>query len=70
MQITKSMGVEDISYMEEKLKEMGREISSLRDRKAIMKNQLEIENAWLKGHMQERENQLAYMAHISLEEIQ
>jgi len=42
-------GGEDIGHMEEKLKEMGKEISSLRDREAIMKNQLETENAWLRG---------------------
>jgi len=34
-----------------------------------MKNQLETENAWLKGQLQERENQLACMASLSLEEI-
>lgn len=49
MQITKSKGVEDIEHMEEKLKEMGRELSGLRDIEAIMRNQLETENAWLKG---------------------
>ena len=40
-------GVEDIGNMEEKLKEMGRELSGLRDREAIMRNQLETKNAWL-----------------------
>jgi len=30
--------------MEEKLKEMGRELSGLRDREVIMRNKLEIEN--------------------------
>lgn len=69
MQITKSKGVEDIGHMEEKLKEMCRELSSLRDREAITKNQLEIENAWLRGQLQERENQLACMASLSLEAI-
>ena len=49
MQIAKSNGVEDIGHMEEKLKEMGRDISGLRDREAIMRNQLETENAWLRG---------------------
>jgi len=42
----------------------------LRDREAIMKAQLEEKNAWLKGHLQERENQLASMASLSLETIQ
>ena len=49
MQIAKSKGVEDIGHVEEKLKKMGRKLSRLRDREAIMRNQLEIENAWLKG---------------------
>jgi len=61
--------VEDIGHMEKKLKEMGGEISSSRDREAIMKNQLETENAWLRGQLQERENQLACMASLALEEI-
>ena len=49
---------------------MGRELSSLRDKDDIMKNQLETENAWLRGQLQERENQLACMASLSLEAIQ
>jgi len=69
MQIPKSKGVEDIEHMEEKLKEMGRELSGLRDREAIMRNQLETKNAWLWGELQERENQLACMASLSLEAI-
>ena len=69
MQIAKSKGVEDIGHMEEKLKEMGRELSRLRDREAIMRNQLETKNAWLRGQLQENENQLAYMASLSLEAI-
>ena len=51
MHITKSKGVEDIGHMEEKLKEMGKELSGLRGREAIMRNQLEIENAWLRGQL-------------------
>jgi len=70
MNIAKSKGVEDTGHMEEKLKEMGRELISLRDREAIMKTQLEAENAWLKGQLQERENQLASMSSLSLEAIQ
>ena len=70
MKIAKYKGVEDIGHMEEKLKEMGRELSSLRDKEAIMKNQLEIENSWLRGQLEERENQLACMANLSLEAIQ
>ena len=61
--------MEDIGHMEEKLKEMGRELTGLRDREAIMRNQPKTENAWLRGQLQERENQLACMASLSLEAI-
>ena len=70
MQISRSKGVEDIGHMEQKLKEMGKELSSLRDREAIMKAQLEAENAWLKWQQQEKENQLETMVNLSLEAIQ
>jgi len=40
------------------------------DREAIMRDQLERENAWLRGQLQEKENQLACMASLSLEAIQ
>lgn len=69
MQISKSKGVEGIGHMEEKLKDLGRELSSPRDRKAIMKTQLETKNAWSKGQLQEKENQLATMASLYLEVI-
>ena len=69
MQIAKSKGLEDIGHMEEKLKEMDRELSGLRDRETIRRNQRETENAWLRGQLQERENQLACMASLSLEAI-
>jgi len=49
---------------------MGKELSDLRYKEAIMRDQLERENAWLRGQVQERENQLAYMASLSLEAIQ
>lgn len=70
MHTAKSKEVEDIANMEKKLKEMGRDLSILRVKEAIMKNQLERGNAWLRGQLQKRENQLACMASISLEEIQ
>ena len=54
MQIAKSKGVEDIGHMEEKLNKMGKELSGLREREAIMRDQLESENAWLRGQLQER----------------
>jgi len=62
--------MEDIGHMEEKLKEMGKEVSGLRDKEEIMGSQLGRENAWLRGQLQERENQLACMASLSLEVIQ
>jgi len=49
VQISKTKGVKDIGHMEEKLREICRELSTLRDREVIMKNQLEAENEWLKG---------------------
>jgi len=48
--------VEDVSHMEEKLQDMGREPSSIRDREAMMKSQLEAENTWLRRQIQERES--------------
>jgi len=69
MQISKSKGVEDVGHMEEKLKEMGREPRNIRDREAIMKAQLEAKNAWIRGHLQERESQLAAISSLSLEAI-
>lgn len=38
MQIAKSKGVLDIGHMDEKLQEMSRELSSIRDREAMMKS--------------------------------
>ena len=40
MQIAKSKGVEDIGHMEDKFKEMGRELSALRDREAVTRSHL------------------------------
>jgi len=44
MQIVKSKGVEDIGQMEDKLMEMDKELSALRDREAITRSHLENEN--------------------------
>lgn len=41
MQINKSKGVEDIGHMENKLREIGRELSAIRHREAITGSQLE-----------------------------
>lgn len=48
MQIAKSKGVEDIGHMENKLKEMGKELSALRDTEAITRSHLENENEILR----------------------
>jgi len=41
MRISKSKGMEDVGHIKERLKEMGKELSSIRDREEIMKSQLE-----------------------------
>lgn len=48
MQITKSKVVEDISNMENQLREMGRELSAVRHREAITRTHIQIENELLK----------------------
>ena len=48
MQIDKSKGVEDFVHMENKLREMGRELCALRDREAITRSHLENENELLR----------------------
>jgi len=54
MQISKSKGVEDIGHMEEKVKEMGRELSNITNKEETIKAWLEVENAWIMGQLQER----------------
>ena len=49
MQIAKSKGVEDICHMEEKLKEMGRELSALRDREALQEATLRMRMSYKGG---------------------
>ena len=70
MKIAKSKGVEDVGHMENKLREMGRELSALRDREAITRSHLENENELLRRQLEEKENQLAYMASLSMEALQ
>ena len=70
MKIAKSRGVDDVGHMEEKLQEMGRELSRIRDRETMMKSQLQAENTWLRKQLQEKEGQLATMASLSMEAIQ
>lgn len=51
MQIAKSRGVEDLDHIEDQLQETGRELSSVREREAIMKTQLEAKNTWLRKYL-------------------
>ena len=51
MQIAKSKGVEDIGHMEDKLREMGRELSALRDTESIIGSHLENENEILRRQL-------------------
>ena len=48
MQIAKSKGVEDVGHMENKLREMGRELRVVRHREAIARGQLQTENEFLR----------------------
>ena len=48
--------------MENKLREMGKELSAMRHREAITRSQLETENEFLRRQLQEKETQLACMA--------
>ena len=70
MHTAKSKGVEDIGHMENKIREMGGELSAVRHRESITRTHLEIENALLRRQLQERETQLACMASWSMEALQ
>lgn len=67
MKTAKSKNVEDVGYMEEKLLEMGKVLSRIRDRERVMKSQLEVENTWLRRRVHEKESQLATMASLFME---
>jgi len=69
MQIAKSKGVEDIGHMENKLREMGKELSTIRHREAIRRSHLEEENEMLRKQLQEKDTQLACMANWSMEAL-
>jgi len=56
--------------MEDKLKEMGRELSDIRDREAITRIHLENVNELLRRQLQEKEIHLAYMDSVSIEALQ
>ena len=70
MQISKSKNVEDVGHMEEKLLEMGRELSRIRDMERVMKSQLGAENKWMRRQIQEKESQLAIMESLYMEALQ
>ena len=55
MQIAKSKGIEEVGHMENKLKEMDREMSDVRHRKAITRSHLETESELLRRQLQEKE---------------
>ena len=59
MKIAKSKGVEDIGHMENKLREMGRDLSALRDREVITRSHLENENEILRRQLHKKETHLA-----------
>lgn len=58
MQIAKSKGVEDIGHMERKLREMGRELATVKHTEAIKIYHLEVENEMLIKQLQERGTQI------------
>lgn len=70
MKIAKSKGVEDVGHMENKLREMGRELSDVRHREAMARSQLQTENELLRRQLKEKETQLACMASWSMEALQ
>jgi len=70
MQIAKTKGVEDIGHMDNKIREMGRELSDVRHREAIIICHLETESELLRRQLREKETQLACMASWSMEALQ
>jgi len=55
--------------MEENVLEMGEELSELRERETTMREQLHVENRWLRENMQEKEAQLDTMESLSMEAL-
>ena len=58
-----------MGLMEEKVLEMGKELSELRERETIMKENIQVENRWLREKVQEKGTQLATMASLSMEAL-
>lgn len=68
MKIAKSKKLEDMGLMEEKEKQMGKELDDLRLKESIMKEKLQLENKKFK-EPKEKEAQLAIMVSLSPEAI-
>ena len=58
-----------MGLMEENVLEMGEELSELRERETTMREQLHVENRWLRENMQEKEAQLDTMESLSMEAL-
>lgn len=56
--------------MENKVKEMGRELSVIRHRETITRSHLETKNELLRRQLQDKETQLACMVNLSMEALQ
>ena len=56
--------------MENKLREMGRDLSALKDRDEITRSHLETKNELLRRQLQGKETQLACMASLSMDALQ
>jgi len=56
--------------MENKLREMVRELSDIRNMEVITRSHLETENELLRRQLQEKETQLACMASLSMDALQ
>lgn len=65
-QIAKSKKVEYVGLMEEKVLEMGKELSELSE-ESTMREQLHAESRWLRKKLQEKETHLATMESLSME---
>lgn len=69
MKIEKSKGVEGISIMEEKMKNMGEDMADVRFKEKNMRHHLQKDNKKLKSQLQENGEQISTMASLSMESI-
>lgn len=70
MQIANSKNMEDVGLMEEKVLEMGKDLSEFREKESIMRELFQEKNRWLRKKFQEKETQLATMSSLSVEVLQ